>query len=239
MVMLMSGYECVSKVYDSAAGESAKLFVPFILDSIKKYRPESQSLLELGCGTGNILVELSKRFETYGLDLSPEMLEIARKKDKKSVYKLADMSDFDFGRKFDIICCMYDSINHLPSLNHWKKMFDCCFLHLVDGGLFIFDFNTLYAFSSKTERPATYVRAGNDYVLLDITAKRDTCTWHFNIFKKKKDVYSLSSEDIIERSYGLSKIKDVLKDFKILEFADEDGKRPSLKTTRVYVVCRK
>ena len=235
----MSGYESVSKVYDSVAGESAKNFAPFILNSIKKYRPESQSILELGCGTGNILVELSKRYETYGLDLSEDMLEIAGKKDKKSVYKQGDMSDFDLGRKFDVICCMYDSINHLPSLSHWKRMFDCCFRHLVDGGLMIFDFNTLYAFSSKAERPATYVRAGNDYVLLDITAKRDMCTWHFNIFKKEKDVYRLSSEDIIEKSYTFARVKEKLKGFKILDFADEDGKTPSLKTTRVFAVCRK
>ncbi|NOQ38303.1 methyltransferase domain-containing protein [archaeon] len=235
----MSGYESVSKVYDSVTNDSAKLFVPFILNSIKKYRSESQSLLELGCGTGNILVELSKKYETYGLDLSPEMLEIAGKKDKKSVYKHRDMTDFDFGRKFDAICCMYDSINHLTSLNHWKRMFDCCFRHLVDGGLLIFDFNTLYKFSLLDMKGPTYFKAGKDFVLLENSAKKDRCTWHFNIFKKEKDVYKLFSEDIIERSYEFSKIKEKLKDFKIIEFVDEGGKKPSSKTTRVFAVCRK
>ncbi|MCK4927267.1 MAG: hypothetical protein KAS11_02280, partial [Candidatus Aenigmarchaeota archaeon] len=105
--------------------------------------------------------------------------------------------------------------------------------------LLIFDFNTLYKFPLLEKKGSTYFKAGDDFVLLDITAKKDMCTWHFNIFKKEKDVYSLSSEDITERSYELSKIKEKFKDFKILDFADEDGMRSGAKTTRVYVVCRK
>ena len=238
----MSDYLLFSKYYDFIAGGSQDIFVPFILDSINAYKPESKSILELGSGTGNNLIALSKKFETYGLELSPEMLAISKKKDKKSVYSQGDMSDFDLGQKFDVIICMFDSINHLPSLNHWKKTFDCSHRHLVDGGLFIFDFNTIFDLSSKAERYPTYVSCGDDFVLIENSFKRNSGTWHFKIFNKDKSLkagYLLSAEDITERSYELDKIKSKLGSFKILKFVDADGKKPTSETTRVFVVCRK
>ncbi|NOQ56077.1 MAG: methyltransferase domain-containing protein [Nanohaloarchaea archaeon] len=118
------------------SGEGQNIFVPFILDSIAEYKPGFGSILEIGSGTGNNLIKLSKMFETYGLELSPEMLAIAKKKDKKSVYLQGGMSEFDIRRKFDVIICMFDSINHLPSLNYWKKTFDCAHHHHLVKGFF-------------------------------------------------------------------------------------------------------
>ena len=240
----MSDYELLSEFYDTFAGEMVEIFMPFILRPVSKYKPNSKLILELGSGTGNNLIELSKKFKTYGLELSSEMLSIAKSKDKKSVYQQGDMSNFDFGRKFDVILCVYDSINHLPSLNHWKKTFDCCHRHLVDGGLFIFDFNTIYSLYSKGQRPPTYLSHGDDFILLKISSKRNVGTWQLKIFKKDKsskdDGYRLLTEDIIERSYEFDKVKEKLAPkFDILEFIDEDGKKPTSETTRVFVVCRK
>jgi len=46
-------------------------------------------------------------------------------------------------KKFNIITCAFDTINHLSTLREWEQLFKMVNAHLGDGGIFIFDFNTI------------------------------------------------------------------------------------------------
>ena len=134
-------YDSYSKVYDEVMGKKYQLIYKNL---IKKFLGQSniknKKILELGCGTGIILSSLSDYNETFGLDISPEMIKIAKKNDKKSTYLLMDMVNFKLPHFYDIIFCSFDSINHLLDINDWEKTFKAVEKHLNPKGIFIFDF---------------------------------------------------------------------------------------------------
>jgi ubiquinone/menaquinone biosynthesis C-methylase UbiE len=53
--------------------------VRLIKQTVQKINPSAKDMLELACGTGNVLAQMQPEYTVTGLDLSPEMLDIARK----------------------------------------------------------------------------------------------------------------------------------------------------------------
>lgn len=120
------------------------------LDFTLKYIKKEDTILDLACGSGTLITLLSLQgFSVDGLDLSSSMIEISKEKAKMNhIYPnlyVMDMTDFNIEKKYDVITCYFDSINHLPSINDVKKMMNCVYKSLNDNGLFIFDIFSLYA----------------------------------------------------------------------------------------------
>ena len=62
------------------------------------------SVLDAGCGTGRVAVELARRgFEVVGADIDPSMLDVARSKDPGLTWVAADLSEMALGRRFDVV----------------------------------------------------------------------------------------------------------------------------------------
>lgn len=74
--------------------------------------PEARSLLDVACGTGLHLQRWRKTLDCVGVDLDPDMLEIARERCPDVPLVEGDMVDFDLGRRFDIVVCLFSSIGY-------------------------------------------------------------------------------------------------------------------------------
>ncbi|MEM8708957.1 MAG: class I SAM-dependent methyltransferase [Actinomycetota bacterium] len=62
------------------------------------------SVLDAGCGTGRVAIELSRRgYDVVGVDLDPGMLDTARTKAPELAWHLADLLTVDVGRTFDLV----------------------------------------------------------------------------------------------------------------------------------------
>jgi SAM-dependent methyltransferase len=72
---------------------------------VASYDPES--VLDAGCGTGRVAIELSRRgcAAVVGVDVDERMLEAARAKAPALTWVQADLTDpgLDFGRSFDVV----------------------------------------------------------------------------------------------------------------------------------------
>ncbi|MDQ3193430.1 MAG: class I SAM-dependent methyltransferase, partial [Bacteroidota bacterium] len=143
-------YNIIAKFYDKVIGGHNDL-QEYILEKISRYNENAESILELGCGTGKNLENLQSRFEITGIDISGEMLKIAKKKIPGGKFYPGDIRAFDLGKKFDVIICMYDTVNHLILFNEWKKLFRNVNEHLSENGIFIFDVNTIYKLKNLLE----------------------------------------------------------------------------------------
>lgn len=73
--------------------------------------PAGSSVLEIGCGTGDLLGQL-KPGQGVGLDFSPEMLKIAGQKHPEFTYRVDDIENLQLADKFDYVI-MQDLISHL------------------------------------------------------------------------------------------------------------------------------
>lgn len=116
-------YENFAYYYDSLMDEQ------FYLDYynfINEYA-DFKSILELGCGTGEIAIRLAKdNKEIYATDLSKDMLEVARLKALDANVNLmlgrVDMTDFKTDKAVDLILCLCDSINYVLSKKKYFKL---------------------------------------------------------------------------------------------------------------------
>jgi len=101
-----------------------------------------RSVLELGCGTGLYLFPLKKAgFDIEGLDISKEMLDLAKKKGKAKLYQ-KDMSSFKL-KKYDAILCLNTSLLYLPDMKAVEKTLKNVAKHLKPNGLFLLDIPNL------------------------------------------------------------------------------------------------
>ncbi|MGL5902024.1 MAG: class I SAM-dependent DNA methyltransferase, partial [Cetobacterium sp.] len=80
-------------------------------------------------------------YECSGVDLSVDMLTIANKKLKNKGVKLfvGDMREFDTGETYDIIVSLFDTVNHLTSLEDLEDLMKSIYASLNPGGVYIFD----------------------------------------------------------------------------------------------------
>ncbi|MFA5080397.1 MAG: class I SAM-dependent methyltransferase [Candidatus Paceibacterota bacterium] len=218
----MKNYQFFSKIYDEVMGTEYQDFYEKILYRLFKNAPiEDKVILELGCGTGEIIKRLSKNNKTFGIDISSEMIKVAQKKDKETKYIVMDMRDFKLPYLYDIIFCAFDSINHIPNISEWEKVFQNSKKHLNDNGILIFDFNTIEKFSAINNK--TLIKNGKDfYASISTKSNKNKCIWDVSIFEKEKEnKYRLYKEKIVEYSFPIDdvveKVKKVFGNAKIIK----------------------
>ncbi len=108
-----------------------------IVDLIKRHaKIEVGSLLDITCGSGKNTYNLKKHLEVYGLDISDEMLNNARKLNPDCTFYQADMRDFDLKRQFDSIY-INDGAAYITSAGDLLRTFQCAFKHLSNGGVMV------------------------------------------------------------------------------------------------------
>ena len=103
-------------------------------------------VLELGVGTGRVALPLANAgFPVTGLDLSPAMLRVLRRKmtafpPKAPVRPVrADMAAFALGRRFDLIIIPFRAFQHVLTPGGQRRCLACVHRHLRRGGRFIVD----------------------------------------------------------------------------------------------------
>ncbi len=239
--MKNADYNIIAKFYDKVIGGHNDL-QEYILKKISRYNNNAESILELGCGTGKNLENLQSRFEITGIDISGEMLKIAKKKIPGGKFYPGDIRAFDLGKKFDVIICMYDTVNHLILFNEWKKLFRNVNEHLSENGIFIFDVNTIYKLKNLVEISPLVYMFGKSFLIAEV--KKDShniWNWNLKIFEKKSgNNFRLHETNIKEASFDLNKIESELKKyFVLINVETEDHKKINNSTERVYFVCGK
>ncbi|MFV9507933.1 MAG: class I SAM-dependent DNA methyltransferase, partial [Oscillochloridaceae bacterium umkhey_bin13] len=104
---------------------------------VERYHPTARSLLDVGCGTGLHLVHLRQHFEVEGLDVSPEMLAVARERCADIPLHEHSMVDFQLDHRFDVIGCLFSSIAYVKTAANMRQAVATMAKHLQPGGLLI------------------------------------------------------------------------------------------------------
>jgi SAM-dependent methyltransferase len=237
----VTDYAGFAQFYDRIMGDRTEE-VTRLLSYIRRHAPQASSLLELGCGTGAILSGLAPTLAVTGLDRSPEMLAIAAEQVPAARLVSADMTAFRLAARFDVVICVFDTLNHVPAFGGWLALFDRVHEHLANDGLFIFDVNTAGRFSRlHGTRPYMDEFDGN-LVLMTVRADgQHISLWETRIFERlHDDIYRLHHERIHELGVPLRQIRAALADrFRLLEQESLDGSTVSDESDRVFFVYRR
>lgn len=123
-----------------------------IYEGVKDYRREADDvrqllaqyaerdigdLLDVACGTGLHALYLSENLRVEGVDLSAELLAVARRRLPDVTFHQADMTAFETGRTYDAVTCLFSAIGHLPSTDALHSAAACMARHLRAGGVLL------------------------------------------------------------------------------------------------------
>src|SRR5260370_1346352 len=136
----------IADYYDESPVVSERLQdVAFYREAVREF---GDPVLELGCGTGRIMMALADAGKRItGLDLSERMLERAVKK-RAALNKEArervhlvqgDMARFDLGETFRLVIIPFRPFQHLLEVRQQVDCLDCARKHLSPGGRLILD----------------------------------------------------------------------------------------------------
>ena len=95
------------------------------------------TLLDVACGTGRHLELLQRELAVEGVDADPNMLALARRRLPGVRLQQASMEDFDLGRRFDVVTCLFSSIGYMRTIPALRSAIRAMGRHLQDGGLLL------------------------------------------------------------------------------------------------------
>jgi SAM-dependent methyltransferase len=150
----------------------------FICQLIDRYRPNSRSILELGCGTGIHASLLADRgYQVHGVDLSADMLSQAeakasQKPDGQLSFSLGDAKTVRLDRSFDVVLSLFHVVSYHQTNADLVAAFETAKCHLNPGGIFVFD--VWYGPAVLADRPTVRVkRLENDRIQVMRIAEPD------------------------------------------------------------------
>ena len=247
-------YDLLAPFYDAINAEIDYKkwadFIEKILDKECKSRPEL--VLDLGCGTGRMTLELARRgYDMTGIDYSPEMLEIARDAAEKEGHDILwlcqDMREFELYGTVDAAVCCLDCINHLESIEELEACLKLVHNYLIPDGIFIFDVNGRYKFENVYADNTFTMEEDGGVCIWENFYDSDSkiCDFYITLFKECNDGrYKRYDETQSERMYTLAELRSSLEKCN-MEFlyalGDLDFSPGSDECERIYIVakCRK
>jgi SAM-dependent methyltransferase len=102
---------------------------------VRERHPDASTLLDVACGTGKHLEHLRARFTCEGTDIDEGLLRVVRERAPDVPLHRADMRDFDLGRQFDVVTCLFSAIGFVGSPDGLAAAARCFARHLAPGGL--------------------------------------------------------------------------------------------------------
>ncbi len=158
--------------YDQQLGDTPLLRVD--QDFVERHCAKPGRLIDLGCGTGRLLLPMAKKgFAVVGVDLSEEMLRAARDKAvqadasvelvKANIVQLDGLAD----ASFDYAACLFSTLGMIGSAAHRRHVVGHVHRLLRPGGVFILHVHN-YWFN-------VWDRAGRRWLLSDTISSLRGC----------------------------------------------------------------
>jgi len=141
----------------------------YVQSLLRRQGVSDGDVLELGCGTGKHAEQLGRLgFAVQGLDLSPSMVDIARKRTPSDLvsrlkFDVGDARSARLHRKFDAVISLFHVASYQTANEDLAGMFATAAAHLSAGGIFVFDF--WYGPGVLTDPPEERVKNLEDEVI--------------------------------------------------------------------------
>lgn len=246
-------YTHLSNLYDTFIEVDYPGWSTFVHQVIDIYSSYSQhKLLELGCGTGSLTAQLAQRYPVLAVDISPDMLRIAKEKVTQPhvTFLTQDMSQLHLTPKqqqgLTVCVSACDCLNYLTEPEALMATFERVHEVLAPGGLFIFDLNTPYKYE--------HVLADNSYHYTDDTGaviwenlfdpESQLNEYYLTLFKQdlSTGMYERLQESHYQLAYSAEFIKQSLAfaGFELVTTCDDyTHQAPTDTTQRMVFVAKK
>jgi len=209
-------------------------------------------LLDIACGEGSFAVAMAQQgYCVTGVDRSHQMIDLAcARANQANVavdFQVEDMRHLSFDNDFDLVTCLFDSMNYLLTIKDLQDAFRCAFKALKPSGLYIFDMNTIYGLAVDWMREKTYIQnEADDFIEIhrqEFDYENLVATMEITIFKQEGAYWERIDETHRERGYPIADVQFLLDDagFDVIDMFGSLSKRTTLtvNSPRVWFVTRK
>jgi SAM-dependent methyltransferase len=215
---------------------------------LERFGAKPHKILDMACGEGTFARAMAEKgFKVKGIDASQQMIQFAKSKNANADFLVQDMRFLPFEQEFDLVTCWFDSLNYLLELEDLEKTFVGVRRALKDGGLFIFDMNTIYALAVQWQRHPCNVEQDTEE-LFEVHRKSydfesNIATLRITGFLNENGRWARMDEEHRERGYILEEIRSCLKEAELEELACwgsmQDMSEPGPESGRVWFVTQK
>ncbi len=205
-------YDAIASDYDRFnAGFDYADYLSRILPHLSL--PQNPLALDCGCGTGELMLELSRRgFDCSGVDASEEMLDTAF--EKLTVAGLTPhlmcqfLAEIDLYGAYHAVFSSMDTINHLLEKREVKTFFRRLYNFTEPGGYFIFDLKDKALFADTV--PQINEEDGRTLILQKSFDGTFACQ-KITLFRPENGTYTKAEEEIFERWYDPKELREYLR----------------------------
>jgi SAM-dependent methyltransferase len=155
-------YKDLSEVYEAMYQSFINYDEEFAFYSQILLKYKCNSLIEIGCGTGHLAGRFNENHFVYtGLDMSAEMLSIAKKNHPRCKFIQGDMRNFILGNKTSAAIITGRTISYLLSNQDVSDALKAINANLVPGGIVCFDFINAHTFIPAIQEDKKIVHQAN------------------------------------------------------------------------------
>lgn len=245
----MEQYSNLSLVYDELMDVDYKKWADFIREYFesKNVDLKYKKCLELGCGTGNMTINLKKLgLDIVALDSSFDMLTKAEEKIRREKLRVTllkqDIRDYNLNKKFPFIFSFCDCFNYITDLKDLEKSFKNVYNHLEDDGYFLFDISTEYKLRNLIGEKTFTLNKEDICYIWDNYINEDIMEMYITFFVKEGKYYRRFDERHVQKIYKVEEVVKILKEtgFKEVEvFDDYNLKHYNEESIRAVFVAKK
>lgn len=246
----METYTSFARVYDTFMDNIPyDEWAMYLTGILKEYGVSDGLVLELGCGTGNMTELLAEKgYDMIGVDNAEEMLEIAIEKRERSghdiLYLLQDMREFELYGTVAAVVSICDSVNYITEEEDLLEVFRLVNNYLDPGGIFVFDFNTLYKYKEVIgDRTIAENREECSFIWDNYYYEEERINeYELSLFiQEKEGLYRKYEETHYQKAYELDEMIRMVKAAGMEFVAAYDAftrELPGEESERIYVIAR-
>ena len=235
----MEAYTGFAQVYDLFMDNAPyDKWAEFLLKTLRQEGIREGLILDLCCGTGTMTEILADHgYDMIGVDSSEEMLGIAMEKGARRaekagtetagsgedrerrapLYLLQDMREFELYGTVRGVICICDSVNYLLEEEELLQTFRLVNNYLDPGGLFVFDFTTVYKYETVIgDTTIAENREEGSFIWENYyDSRREINEYDVTVFVKDQDggeenLFRRFEEFHYQRGYRLSLIRELV-----------------------------
>lgn len=214
--MVSRAYSHLAPFYDALSREDVSGWVSYLESLWHRLGVLPQSILELGCGTGNVTIPLAKKgYALTGVDIARPMLEEAKKKAEGMEIEFyeQDFTLLEIPQVFDLCLSVCDGFNYVLERSKLKEALLRINRHLKLGGLLLFDVNSLVKLE-EVYGNNTFAEINSDLGLFwtnSFDPSTQICTMHLTFFTRQDDgLFERTREEHKQRFWSEQELWDAL-----------------------------
>lgn len=242
----MNAYTTFAQVYDLFMDNVPyEEWSNYIVSVLKEYGIHSGVICDLGCGTGKMTRLLAKAgYDMIGVDLSEDMLAIASEQNEEGIlYLCQDMCELELYGTAKAMVSVCDSINYLLEEDEIIWMLQSVNRYLEPGGIFIFDFNTVYKYETVLgDTTICENREEGSFIWENYYDKEEQINeYDLTLFiREEEQLYRKFEETHYQRGYLLEQMHTLVEEagMEFLAAYDAETKKsPTADSERIYIIA--